>query len=191
MICYSCGEEKLSKEFPQEHLTEECAEVHPLLHCLRCVTASVRDHQKCSQCDSRVTEHNMQYTQYVQALEFLFPPIGAGDDSKTVRQSHDVASKSHLFITTLSEECHIVDYDPNQTITDLKFIVEQNLKTPRNEQRLWYNDLELKETGKHKRLLKLKDYDVQPNSTIYSTCHSSGKEDSTSVTFTALNKMKG
>lgn len=34
MICYCCGEEKLSREFPHEHLTEECTE-HPLLHCLR------------------------------------------------------------------------------------------------------------------------------------------------------------
>ena len=34
MICKLCGEDKLSKEFPHEHLTEECIE-HPILHCLK------------------------------------------------------------------------------------------------------------------------------------------------------------
>jgi hypothetical protein len=34
MICHQCGEDKLSDEFPHEHLTVECIE-HPLLHCLR------------------------------------------------------------------------------------------------------------------------------------------------------------
>lgn len=34
MICHLCGKDKLSEEFPHEHLTDECSE-HPLLHCLR------------------------------------------------------------------------------------------------------------------------------------------------------------
>jgi hypothetical protein len=34
MICKQCGEDKLSKEFPHEHLTEDCTQ-HALLHCLR------------------------------------------------------------------------------------------------------------------------------------------------------------
>ena len=34
MICKLCGEDKLSKEFPHQHLTEECEE-HPILHCLK------------------------------------------------------------------------------------------------------------------------------------------------------------
>jgi hypothetical protein len=35
MICRLCGKDKLSNEFPHEHLTDECTEQHPLLHCLR------------------------------------------------------------------------------------------------------------------------------------------------------------
>ena len=35
MKCEKCKEDKLPKEFPSEHLTEECADEHPLLHCLR------------------------------------------------------------------------------------------------------------------------------------------------------------
>ena len=34
MICHECKKNKLAKEFPYEHLTEECIK-HPLLHCLR------------------------------------------------------------------------------------------------------------------------------------------------------------
>ena len=33
MICHLCEEDKLSKEFPFEPLTDNCD--HPLLHCLR------------------------------------------------------------------------------------------------------------------------------------------------------------
>ena len=38
----------------------------------------------------------------------------------------------------------MIDYDPKQTIVDLKYAVEKNLKTSCDEQRLWYKDLELK-----------------------------------------------
>ena len=34
MICHLCGKDKLSEEFPHEHLTDICFE-HALLHCLR------------------------------------------------------------------------------------------------------------------------------------------------------------
>ena len=34
MICHLCGKDKLSEEFPHEHLTDVCFE-HALLHCLR------------------------------------------------------------------------------------------------------------------------------------------------------------
>ncbi|CAB4033393.1 Ubiquitin-60S ribosomal L40, partial [Paramuricea clavata] len=158
---------KLSEEFPHEHLTEECTE-HPLLHCLRCVTASVRDYRKCSQCDVQVTEDNKQYKQYVQTLEFLFPTVAVGEVNTTGQcLSPTDESTSHIVITTLSGECISIVYNLDQTIIDVKDIVEKKLKTPCKKQCLLYNDTELEERDQDDEVLKLKDYHVQPNSNIY------------------------
>ena len=40
MICHLCGKDKLSKEFPHGHLTDDCIK-HPLLHCLRVSTVFI------------------------------------------------------------------------------------------------------------------------------------------------------
>ncbi|XP_028396153.1 uncharacterized protein LOC114520132 [Dendronephthya gigantea] len=165
MICHCCHENKLSEEFPHEHLTDECTE-HPLLHCLRCAIASVRVHQKCSQCETGVAEDNTQYQQYLESLEFLFPAIDAVNCNEAIIQSSDEGSKSHIYITTLSGKYTTIDYNPNQTIIDLKKNVEKDLKTPHKKQCLLYNDIEL-ETTRQNDDLKLKDYNIPPNSTIY------------------------
>ena len=169
MICHLCGEDKLSKEFPHEHLTEDCTK-HPLLHCLRCVTASLRDHQKCSQCDVKVEENNEKYEEYVQTLEFLFPTVTPFDETNTTGQTLDLTddeSEFHIVVTTLSGESTTLQYDPDQTVLDLKSVVEQELKTPCNKQSLLYNEIELKARGQNNEILTLNDYHVQPNSTIY------------------------
>jgi hypothetical protein len=80
-------------------------------------------------------------------LEFLFPTVVAGDEVNTAGQSlspTDDESTSHIVITTLSGECTTLPYNPDQAILDLKDIVEQELKTPRNKQSLLYNEIELK-----------------------------------------------
>lgn len=114
---------------------------------LQCVTASVKDHQKCSQCDAKVKEDNEQYKQYVQTLEFLFPTLSVHDKINIVGQSASPTVKdstSHIVIATLSGDCTTIIYNPDQTILELKDTVEQKLKTPSNKQSLLYNDIELK-----------------------------------------------
>jgi hypothetical protein len=106
------------------------------------VTASVRNHQKCSQCEVHVTQDNEQYKQYVQTLEFLFPTVAHKDVSG--QSPGSIANDSHVVITTLSGESVKLAYNPNQTILSLKDIVEQQLKTPSNKQSLLYNEVELK-----------------------------------------------
>ena len=96
--------------------------------------------QKCSQCGTEVAEENIYYKNYLETLEFLFPTVEAGDD---VHQSADV-SKSHIVVTTLSGECTTVVFNPDQTIMNLKDIVEKELNIPSNKQCLLYNDIELK-----------------------------------------------
>jgi hypothetical protein len=88
----------------------------------------------------------VQYKQYIQTLEFLFPTIAVDDEVNTAGQTliSTDESESHIVITTLSGECTTIVYNSNQTILSLKEIVEQELKTPCNKQSLLYNDTELK-----------------------------------------------
>ena len=162
MICKLCGEDKLSKEFPHAHLIEECSE-HPLLHCLRCVTNAIKNNSKCSQCGIDVGEDNIQYKKYVATLGFLFPAVEADEG---VYESVD-DSTSHVVITTLSGERTTLIYDPEQTIMSVKDVVEKDLKTPFSNQCLLFNEIELKLKGQDDQLLKIKDYEIPPNSTIY------------------------
>ncbi|XP_028413836.1 uncharacterized protein LOC114536684 [Dendronephthya gigantea] len=166
MICHLCGNNKLSKEFPHEHLTEECTE-HPLLHCLRCLTASVRVHHRCSQCDAQVNEDNKHYRKYVETLESLFPAVATNDEAiETLDSTYD-DSESRIVITTLSGDSTTLPFDPDQTILSLKKDIEKELKTPSNKQSLLYNEIELKPRGETNEILTLEDYNVQPNSRIY------------------------
>ena len=102
----------------------------------------MRDHHKCSQCDVQVTEDNVQYKQYVQTLEFLFPTVAAGDKVNTAGQPVNLSDE--IVITTLSGDCTRIVHNPDQSILSLKDIIEQELKVPQNKQRLIYNNKELK-----------------------------------------------
>ena len=107
----------------------------------------MKDHHKCSQCDTVVDEDNGQYKQCVETLEFLFPTILPSEQVNTASQSVNPTvgmGTSHIVVTTLSGERTTLDYDPNQTILSVKEIVEKELNAPRNKQRLLYNDIELK-----------------------------------------------
>ena len=111
----------------------------------------MRDHQKCSQCDVQVTEDNVQYKQHIETLEFLFPTVAADNDVNAAGQRPrpiNDESKGHIFITTLSGECTKLTYDPDQTIIEVKDIVEKELTTPRTKQCLFFNDTELKVSEK-------------------------------------------
>ena len=106
----------------------------------------MRDQHKCSQCEVQVEEDNVQYKQYVQTLDFLFPVVGDADEVNAAGQSpiYPDESDHHIVITTLSGDNAVLVYNPNQTILSLKNIVEQELKTPCEKQSLLYKDTELK-----------------------------------------------
>ena len=101
----------------------------------------MRDHHKCSQCDVQIADDNDKYIEYLETLEILFPTVSAGDE---VLISTDDESISRIFITTLSEKCISIAYDPEKTIADVKNVIEKELKTPCAKQCLLYNDTELK-----------------------------------------------
>ena len=105
------------------------------------MTASVTDRNKCSQCDVIITRDNEKYKEYVDTLKILFPTVSASDEALI---STDDESVSHIFITTLSEKCISIAYNPEKTIADVKKFIEKELKTPCAKQCLLYNDTELK-----------------------------------------------
>mgnify|MGYP002803909615 FL=1 len=164
MKCHLCKESKLFKEFPFYPLTDKCD--HPLLHCLDCATASVKKNKKCSQCQNTVTEDNEVYKEYLETLDFLFPPEEEHDESGYQAECAAIGS-GKIYVTTISGESVTVTYFPHKTIMDIKKDVEKELKTSPDKQRLIYRNKELKVRNEDRKMLTLKDHNVPPESKLH------------------------
>ena len=105
------------------------------------MTYDISDHEECSQCGVEIEVDNKKYIKYLETLEILFATVSAGDEALI---STDDESISHIFITTLSEKCISIAYNPEKTIADVKKVIEKELETPCAKQCLLYNDTELK-----------------------------------------------
>ena len=79
----------------------------------------------------------------METLNFLFPPEEETDNSGFQEECVAVVS-GKLYVTTMSGESASLPYHPNKKITDVKKEVESQLKTPVGNQRLLYQNKELK-----------------------------------------------
>ena len=109
----------------------------------KCATASVKQYNKCSQCGRQVTEDNKKYQEYLETLDFLFPPEEEQEDSGYQTEFATISS-GDLYVTTMSGESVTLSYHPLKRIADIKKEVENKLKTPTKNQRLLYQNKELK-----------------------------------------------
>ncbi|XP_028413485.1 uncharacterized protein LOC114536328 [Dendronephthya gigantea] len=162
MKCHLCKEDKLSKEFPFYSLTDDCN--HALLHCLDCSISSVKNSNKCSQCDSFVDENNKRYQQYLKTMNFLFPNEEEDEDNNSIVEM-DIA-EGEIKVITLSGEHAILKYQRRKTIRVVKEEVERELKTPPERQRLLYQEKELKMKDENNKELTLEDFNIPPNATL-------------------------
>ena len=88
-------------------------------------------------------EDNEIYKEYLETLDFLFPPEEENDNS--VSQAECVALVSgKLYVTTMSGESATLSYHPYKKIMDVKKDVEKELKASVANQRLLYQNKELK-----------------------------------------------
>lgn len=162
MFCKGCRQEKLRREFPLENVTDKCD--HAPLHCLRCVTFSVKNVNKCPQCSQDVTTDDLRYCEFVETLERLFP-----DSPHVFLEATDDASQETnltISIVMLGGDCTVLQYRPDLTVRDLKIHVENRLGYLPEKQRLLYHDKELKSYA-DSRLPTLEDYNIEPFSTLY------------------------
>lgn len=118
--------------------------INIFLDCFKCATASVKKNKKCSQCEERVTEDNEIYKEYLETLDFLFPPEEEKNNAinEVFAASNTVTGK--IYVTTMSGESVTLSYYPNKKIFDIKREIASKLKTPPEKQRLLYHNNELK-----------------------------------------------
>ena len=90
-----------------------------------------------------MTEDNKTYQEYLKTLDFLFPPEEEKEDSG-YQAAFAALSSGDLYVTTMSGESVTLSYHPNKRIVDIKKEVENKLKTPSKNQRLLYQNKELK-----------------------------------------------
>lgn len=96
----------------------------------------------CSLCEIRVTEDNVMYKEYLEALEFLFP--NEENEEIPSKETTYMLQSGNLYITTMSGESLTLTYYQNKRISDLKKEVQSGLKTEPEKQRLLYQNKELK-----------------------------------------------
>ncbi|CAB4045531.1 Ubiquitin-60S ribosomal L40, partial [Paramuricea clavata] len=110
-----------------------------------CATASVKNRKKCSQCGNTATEDNEIYKEYLETLDFLFPPEEEADESAYQAECAATGIGSgKIYVTTISGESVTLSYYPLKKIFDIKKEVEKELRTPPEKQRLLYRNKELK-----------------------------------------------
>ena len=90
-----------------------------------------------------MTEDNEIYKEYLETLDFLFPPEEEVDESAYQAECAAIGS-GKIYVTTISGESVNLSYHPLKKIFDIKKEVENELKTPPEKQRLLYRNKELK-----------------------------------------------
>ena len=88
-------------------------------------------------------EDNEIYKEYLETLDFLFPPAEENDESGYQAECAAIGS-GNIYVTTISGESVTLTYNPNKKIFDIKKVVENELKTSPDKQRLLYQNKELK-----------------------------------------------
>ena len=104
----------------------------------------MKKHKKCSQCETPVREDNEIYQEYLETLDFFFPPEVEKNDDDGYQAQRAAAVSGKIYVTTISGESATLLYNPNKKILDIKKEVENELKTPPEKQRLLYQNKELK-----------------------------------------------
>jgi hypothetical protein len=90
-----------------------------------------------------VEEDNEIYKEYLETLDFLFPPEEEIDKSVYHPECAAVGF-GKIYVTTISGESVTLTYYAHKTIMDIKKEVEKELKTTPDKQRLIYQNKELK-----------------------------------------------
>ena len=91
-----------------------------------------------------MTEDNEIYKEYLETLDFLFPPEEENNGGAGYQADCAAVGSGNLYVTTISGESVTLSYSPYKKISDIKKEVENELKTPSEKQRLLFQNKELK-----------------------------------------------
>lgn len=166
MKCKICNHDKLSKEFPQENISDDCE--HPTSCCLRCTVAHFKtEHLNCpySGCQNAVLDAAAVSNKYQTYLDQLFPPV----ETVSISDGHvtdNTDSSKTINVTTLAGDTASFSYNAEMTVARLKDMISMEMKVEPHKQQLMYNDVILEEFEKQVEM-KLKDYKIQPFATVH------------------------
>ena len=99
-------------------------------------------------------EDNERYQEYLETLDFLFPPEEKHEEHN-YQAEYSVTSSGKIYVTTISGESVTLPYSSIKRIFDIKKEIENELKTPPEKQRLLYRNKELKACNNFKMFVNL------------------------------------
>ncbi|XP_045193849.2 uncharacterized protein LOC123549653 [Mercenaria mercenaria] len=157
MVCPLCKTGKPPNEFPTATVTEDCH--HAPLACLRCVVKHAKENGTCTNrnCDARV-DPNSKIVQLFQAkLDRMFV-----DYRKVMKQRAQLLRPQGnvISVSTINGDTEWIPFHVSMRIDDIKDEIHQRLHLPKEQQRLLYNDTNLKPD------MTLSDYNIGCNDNI-------------------------
>ena len=102
------------------------------------MTKEIQKTESCSECRSRVEKDGKRYAEYMETLQLLFPEV------QNVVSPVTSDGNPCIAVTNLAGECATYNYQPDQTIEDLKNNVKHTMHIRCEQQMLLYNGYELK-----------------------------------------------
>jgi len=150
MDCDQCGKTKLSKEFPNKLISEECDD-HAPSWCLRCLCTQLKLKLACPLCGASVTKERLEdFERSFRVNLVVFPAFEQKE-----------SLESTIYITLLDGNSFKINIDLNSTVAILKEAISKESKIPPKKQSLNYLQTILEDDQR-----TLKSYNLKYSATL-------------------------
>ncbi|PRP82177.1 hypothetical protein PROFUN_10448 [Planoprotostelium fungivorum] len=153
MKCYTCSEEKLSKEFFLHPLSGQCNHVPD--RCLKCLTKTLRKEKSCPKCKSSVPSSTIQ--KIIQTFDALF---STGPSMTSTLTAPTAGGLWTITVSTLDGTSNQFKTSPTAGVDYLKKEISVRLKEKQTKLRLMFGAKELRNNT------TLQEYGVRDGSSL-------------------------
>eukprot|EP00035_Acanthoeca_spectabilis_P010594 m.187573 g.187573 ORF g.187573 m.187573 type:complete len:417 (-) comp15071_c0_seq8:220-1470(-) len=159
--CPGCKKEKLARDFLPGPPSVSCD--HGPSTCFSCMATHFAKHSTCPECEKEVTESEI--AQIKQGLKIVADPM-------SFRLPRAVSLGGEIVIATLEGHVYHMNAEADTPVADIKIFLEGVAGVGRRQQRLMYNNREVKayvrgENGTQPAAQTLQDYGVPLGSRLH------------------------
>lgn len=109
----------------------------------QCTTEYVEKNHRCSMCNQPVTTDNQTYQECIYTLKRMFPDVEAPQCTPNTT-AEEPSENQTIIVSVMGGELIVIEFDQNMKVIQLKKRIEEFFKVKPDQQRLLYQDKELK-----------------------------------------------